>query len=352
MTIQNRAACSLASALAIIISTAAPSSADEVSDFYRGKTVEFLVGAAAGGGFDLTARPLAPFLAKHLPGSPNIIIRNMPGGAGVIMTNYLAGAAPSDGSVIGMGTSNVPYEPRLNTLSPDGRNIKYDPQKLGWIGTPGREPQVSYVWHATGVTKWQDLRTAKIRFGATAVSGDNAIFPALANQLLGLKSEIITGYRGVTEILLAMERGELEASNSAYSTLTISKPDWKRDNKARVIMQFGLQRLEAIKDVPTIMELVDNPDDQRMLRFFLLKFEMHRPIYAPAGVPPARLAALRTAFDKAVVDPEFLAMANRLGLDINPLNGAGVAKLVDEIMATPQPVVDRLKKTLETLSVK
>ena len=263
-------------------------SADDISDFYRGRTVEFLVSAAAGGGFDLTARPLAPFLSKHLPGNPTVIIRNMPGGAGVIMTNFLASAANADGSVFGMGTSNVPYEPRLNTLSPDGRNIKYDPRTLGWIGTPVREPQVSYVWHTTGVQTWQDLRTAKIRFGATAVSGDNAIFPALANHLLGLKSEIITGYKGVSEILLAIERGELEANNSAYSTLTISKPDWKRDNKVRVIMQFGLERLSAIKDVPTILELVENAEDQQMLRFFLLKFEMHRPMYAAPGVPPAR----------------------------------------------------------------
>ncbi len=327
-------------------------SADDISDFYRGRTVEFLVGAAAGGGFDLTARPLAPFLSKHLPGNPTVIIRNMPGGAGVIMTNFLASAANADGSVFGMGTSNVPYEPRLNTLSPDGRNIKYDPRTLGWIGTPVREPQVSYVWHTTGVQTWQDLRTAKIRFGATAVSGDNAIFPALANHLLGLKSEIITGYKGVSEILLAIERGELEANNSAYSTLTISKPDWKRDNKVRVIMQFGLERLSAIKDVPTILELVENAEDQQMLRFFLLKFEMHRPMYAAPGVPPARLEALRTAFNKAVADPEFLAFAARAGLDINPLDGVGVAKLVEEVLSTPQPVVDRLRRTLESIGVK
>ncbi len=332
--------------------TPCAATADEITDFYRGRTVEFLVGAAAGGGFDLTARPLAPYLSKHLPGNPTIIIRNMPGGAGVIMTNFLASAANADGTVFGMGTSNVPYEPRLNTLSSDGRNIKYDPRTLGWIGTPVREPQVSYVWHTTGVKTWQDLRTAKIRFGATAVSGDNAIFPALANHLLGLKSEIVTGYKGVSEILLAIERGELEANNSAYSTLTISKPDWKRDNKVHVIMQFGLQRLPAIADVPTILELVDNPVDQQMLRFFLLKFEMHRPMYTGPGVPPARLAALRSAFDKAVADPDFLAIAKRAGLDINPLDGAGVARLVDEVMTTPQPIVDRLRKTLEDSALK
>ena len=326
--------------------------ADPVADFYKGRTIDFIVGAAAGGGFDQTARPLAPFLSKYMPGNPNVVVRNMPGGAGVIMTNYLVSAAAADGTAIGMGTGNVPYEPRLNMLSADGRNIRYDPRKLAWIGTPVREPQVSYVWHATPVKTWEDLRTQTVRFGATAASGDNAIFPAMANKLLNLKSEVITGYRGVAEILLAMERGELEANNSAYSTLGVSKPDWRRDNKVRYVMQFGVERIAELQDVPTLYELVDDPEDKKMLRFFFLKFEMHRPIYAPPNVPADRLAALRAAFDRAMKDPDFLALADKMGLMIRPLDGAAVAKLVDEIMTTPQPVVDRLRRTLDDAGIK
>lgn len=339
-------------AVALAGTTAAHAQVDPVAEFYKGRNVDFIVGAAAGGGFDQTARPMAPFLSKYIPGNPNVVIRNMPGGAGVIMTNYLVSAAPSDGSVFGMGTGNIPYEPRLNMLSADGKNLRYDPQKLAWIGTPVREPQVSYVWHATPVKTWQDLRTHKVRFGATAASGDNAIFPAMANKLLNLKSEVITGYRGVAEILLAMERGELEANNSAYSTLGVSKPDWRRDNKVRYVMQFGVERIPELPDVPTLYELVDDPDDKKMLRFFFLKFEMHRPIYAPPNIPPARLAALRVAFDRTMKDPDFLAIADKMGLLIRPLDGAGVAKLVDEIMTTPQPIVDRLRRTLEDSGIK
>ncbi len=323
-----------------------PATANDVENFYRGKTVEFIVGAAAGGGFDLTARPLLPYLSKYMPGNPTFIVRNMPGAAGVIMTNFLVSAAPKDGTAIGMGTSNIPYEPRLKTMSPDGKNLRYEPQKLGWIGTPVREPQVSWVWSAAGVNKWEDLRSNKVRFGATSVGGDNAIFPALANQLLGLKSEVITGYQGVSEIFLAIERGELDANNTAYSNLQISKPDWLRDGKVKIILQFGLERLQALTDVPTIIELVKDEEDRRMLRFFLLKFEMHRPIFAPPGIPEDRLEALRIAFDKSVVDPAFIAEAKRSGIDITPLDGKSIAKLVDEVMTTPQSVVDRLNKTL------
>ncbi|MFN3892848.1 MAG: Bug family tripartite tricarboxylate transporter substrate binding protein [Beijerinckiaceae bacterium] len=350
MNLRRAGICSL-----FIVLTAAVADrayADPVADFYKGRNVDFIVGAAAGGGFDQTARPLAPFLSKYIPGNPNVVVRNMPGGAGVIMTNYLVSAAAADGTVIGMGTGNIPYEPRLNMLSPDGKNIRYDPRKLAWIGTPVREPQVSYVWHGTPVKTWQDLRTQKVRFGATAASGDNAIFPAMANKLLKLNSEVITGYRGVAEILLAMERGELEANNSAYSTLGVAKPDWRRDNKVRYVMQFGVERISELSDVPTLYELVNDPEDKRMLRFFFLKFEMHRPIYAPPNVPPERLAALRKAFDAATRDPDFLAIADKMGLMIRPLDGAGVAALVDEIMTTPQPVVDRLKRTLDDAGIK
>jgi tripartite-type tricarboxylate transporter receptor subunit TctC len=317
---------------------------DSVEQFYRGKTVEFIVGAAAGGGFDLTTRPLLPYLTKYMPGHPNFVVRNMPGAAGIIMTNYLTSAAPKDGTVIGMATSNVPFEPRLKT---GGANtVRYDPQKLGWIGTPVREPQVSWVWSATGVKTWEDLKTKHVRFGATSPTGDNAIFPAIANKLLGLTSEIVTGYQGVGEIFLAIERGELEANNTAYSNLEISKADWLRDGKINVFMQFGIERLPSLKDVPTIMELVKDPDDLRMLRFFLLKFEMHRPIFAPPGIPPERLEALRTAFDKAMADPGFVADAKRGGIDIRPLGGKAIAALVDEVATTPEPIVDRLSQTV------
>jgi tripartite-type tricarboxylate transporter receptor subunit TctC len=326
--------------------------ANPVAEFYRGRTVDFIVGAAPGGGFDQTARPIAAHLSKHLPGNPTIVVRNMPGGAGIIMTNFLVSAAPSDGSVIGMGNGNIPYEPRLSMLSPDGKSVRYDPRTLGWIGTPTREPHVSYVRSDTGVKTWADMRTIRIRFGATAPSGDNAIFPALANKLLSLKSEVITGYRGVAEILLAIERGELEANNSAYSTLARLKPDWTRDGKVRHVMQFGLERMPHLPNLPTLFELVEDPEDRKMLRFFLLKFEMARPIYAHPATPPERLAALRAAFDATMKDPEFLAMAKKLDIPVDPLGGAALAKLADEIMATPDAVVERLRKTLKGAGIR
>lgn len=326
-----------------------PVRADDIADFYRGKTIQYVVGSAAGTGYDITSRPLARYLTKHLPGNPVIVVRNMPGAAGVIMTNYLFNVAPSDGTVIGMGTSNVPYEPRLKLMSADGKNANWDPRHLSWIGTPVREPQISWVWHESGIATWQDMRTKPSRFGSTTIGGDNAIFPMLANKLLGLKSEVITGYQGSNDVFLAIERGELNASNTAYSNLTIQKADWLKSGKARIVMQFGLERVPSMKDVPSLIELVTNEEDQRMLRFLLMKFEMHRPIYGPPKLPTDRLAALRSAFDKAVTDPDFMEEAGRLGLDLRPLSGGAIAKLVDEIMETPEAIVTRVRDAINGL---
>ena len=325
-------------------------SANEVEDFYRGKTLQFIVGSAAGSGYDLTSRPLGKYLTKYLPGHPLVIIRNMPGAAAVIMTNYFVGAAPADGTVIGMGTSNVPYEPRLKLMSADGKNSNWDPRSLSWIGTPVREPQISWVWGASGIETWKDMRDKPTRFGSTTIGGDNSIFPLLANKLLGLKSEVITGYQGSSEVFLAIERGELNASNTAYSNLTIQKPDWLKSGRARIVMQFGIERIPSLPDVPSLIELVQNDEDRKMLRFLLMKFEMHRPIYGPPKIPKDRLEALRKSFDQAVTDPDFVDEATKMGLELRPLSGLAITKMIDEIMETPEPLVARVRDTINALA--
>ena len=327
-----------------------PAGAEDAATFFKGKSLQYIVGSAAGTGYDLTSRPLARYMSKYLPGNPNFVVRNMPGAAGVIMTNYFFTAAPTDGTVIGMGTSNVPYEPRLRLMSSDGKNSNWDPRHLSWIGTPVREPQISWVWGASGIRTWEDMRTIPTRFGSTTIGGDNSIFPMLAKNLLGLKSEVITGYKGSNEVFLAIERGELNASNTAYSNLTIQKPDWMQSGKARIVMQFGLERIPSLPDVPSLIELVKDKDDQEMLRYLLLKFEMHRPIYGPPRIPADRLDALRKAFDQAVSDPDFVDEATRMGLELRPLSGAKIANMIDEIMTAPEPLVARVRDTLNALA--
>lgn len=326
--------------------------ADDVVDFYRGRTISLAIAGAAAGGYDVAARTLASQMSRHIPGNPAIIVRNMPGAAGLIVTNYLYNVAQRDGTVIGMPTSNVPLEPRLKLLSPDGANIKFDLGKFSWLGTPLQEPQVTWIWHEAPAASVSDLKSNAILMGATTASADNSILPLLTNELLGTKMKVATGYQGQNEINLAAERGEVQGNNTGLSNLTVNKADWLRDGKVRILLQFGAERLPQLPDVPTAIELTPNDADRAALRFYTIKFNMARPILIPPGVPPERVAALQAAFEATMTDPLYVDEARRIGLDTNWLGAKALADQARAIADTPQAVVDHLHTLLVGAGVK
>ena len=327
-------------------------SADEIADFYRGKSIEITVAGTAAGGYDVAARTLATHMSRHIPGNPAVIVRNMPGAAGLVVTNYLYNLARQDGTVIGMPTSNVPLEPRLKLLSPDGGNVKFDLGKFAWLGTPLQEPQVTWVWHDAPATNVDDLKLNPVLMGATAASADNAILPLVVNKLLGTKMKVATGYQGQNEINLAAERGEVQGNNTGLSNLTVNKADWLRDHKVRILLQFGVDRLPQLPDVPTVIELTPNEADRAALRFYTIKFNMARPILIPPGVPADRVAALQAAFEATMTDPLYLNDAKSIGLDTNWLGAKALADQAHAIADTPQAVVDHLRELLAGAGIK
>jgi tripartite-type tricarboxylate transporter receptor subunit TctC len=334
----------LLAAAAILASPAAQ--AEPVEDFYRGKTIELLIGGAVGGGYDLAGRTVANHLGRHIPGHPAFVVRNLPGATSLIMTNQLYNVSKRDGTVIGMVLSNIPLEPRLKLISPDGANVKFDIERFGWIGTPVQEPQVTWVWHTAPAHDVDDLRRNAIRMGATTSSADNYILPSVVNRLLGTRMQVVTGYIGQNEINLAVERGEVQGNNTGLSNITVNRADWLRDGKVRILLQYGAERLPALAGVPTAAELVGAEEDRALLRFYAVKFNMARPLVAPPEVPAERLAALRAAFDATMKDPKYVEEAQRIGLDVNPLGGEAIAALIRQVQSTPQPVVDRLRDLL------
>jgi tripartite-type tricarboxylate transporter receptor subunit TctC len=334
---------SLFTAIFVLIGSAT-ASAQPVADFYRGKTIEMLIGGAAGGGYDLAGRTLANHLGRHIPGNPAFVVRNMPGATSLIMTNYLYNVAKRDGTAMGMPTSNIPLEQRLKVISPDGTNIKFDIERFGWLGTPVQEPQITWVWHTAPAHNVDDLKKIPIRMGATTSSADNYLLPTVVNRLLGTKMQPVTGYIGQNEINLAVERGEVQGNNTGLSNITVNKADWQRDGKVRILLQYGTERLPVLPDVPTAIELAPAEADRALLRFYAVKFAMARPLKTPPEVPADRLAALREAIDATMKDPQYLEEARRIGLEINPLGGEGVARLIHQVQATPQDVVDRLRE--------
>jgi tripartite-type tricarboxylate transporter receptor subunit TctC len=334
----------------IVLPTAAY--AETAADFYRGKTIELAIAGAPAGGYDVAARTLANHFGRHIPGNPTVIVKNMPGAAGLVVTNYLYNVAKRDGTVIGMPTSNVPLEPRLKLLSPDGGNVKFDLANFSWIGTPLQEPQVTWVWHTAPAASVEDLKSNTILMGATTTSADNAILPMLVDELIGTKMKVLTGYQGQNEINLAAERGEVQGNNTGLSNLTVNKADWLRDGKVRILLQYGTERLPALKDAPTIIELAATEDDRALMRFYALKFHMARPVVLPPEVPAERVAALQSAFEATMKDEAYLEEARRIRLDVNWLGSREMTAQIRQMQETPQAVVDRLRELLARAGVK
>jgi tripartite-type tricarboxylate transporter receptor subunit TctC len=336
--------------LSLFFSTSA--CAEPAAEFYRGKSIELLVGGAAGGGYDVAARTIALHMGRHIPGNPAIVVRNMPGATGLVMTNHLYNVAKRDGTVIGMPTSNVPLEPWLKLISPDGSNAKFDLGRMSWLGTPLQEPQVTWVWHTAPAKSVADLKSNVILMGATTASADNSILPLLVNALIGTRMRVVTGYVGQNEINIAAERGEVQGNNTGLSNLVVNRADWMRDGKVRILIQYGVERLPVLKDVPTAVELAMAEIDKALLRFYALKFAMARPLFTPPDVPAERIAALQAAFEATMQDEQYLRDARKIGLDTNWLGSRELTAQARQVMDTPQPVVDRLRELLAIAGVK
>lgn len=327
------------------IGAAAPALAQSPAEFYKGKAIRMIIGAAAGGGYDLPGRVMQAHMGRHIPGNPSIVVENMPGAVSMVMTNYLYNRAPRDGTAMGMPNNSIPLEPRLKILSRSGGDVRFDVSKLIWIGSPVQEPQLLWTW-SEAARDFEDLRKKRVVIGAMGVGADNYTLPFLANRILGAQMDIIPGYKGTSDAFVAVERGELQGGGTSLLNLMVNRGDWFRDGKAGVVLNFGLERLPEIPDVPTAAELAATPEDRALFRFIAMKFAMARPLAMPPDVPQDRVDAVRKAFDETMTDPAFLADAKKIGMDVNPMRGVDIQKLVAEIQATPQSIVDRLQELL------
>ena len=322
------------------------------AEFFKGKSISLIVGAGAGGAYDLVSRTLAQHWGRHIPGNPGFVVSNMHIASGLAMTNHVSTVAPKDGTVMGMGNANIALEPGLKMLSRDGGNVQFDALKLNWIGSPMQLPQVIWVFHTAPAKSFDDLKAGKIVMGSMGVGGDNFVVPWLANQLLGTKLEMITGYKSQAEIFTAAERGEVHGNTAVLPNLTSAKADWWKEKKVRVLLQASEKRIPLLPDVPTAVELAKDAAAREVLRFWSLKYAMSYPLFLPPGVPAERVKAIRDAFDATMKDPQFLAEAKRRAFEIDPFNGEQMTKLVAEIVGAPPALTERVKVLMQPPSAK
>lgn len=325
---------------ALILASMAPCAAQSVAEFYKGKTVNVFIGVGVGGEYDLQARLIAKYIGRHIPGRPNVVPQNMTGASGLKMLNFLYNQAPRDGTSIGMIQNGFPAAQAI------GRpGIQFDANQLRWLGTIAPVVETMAIWHTAGVQSIDDARKKEIVVGATARGGITFTYPALMNDLLGTKFKIVTGYTGGNEINIAMERGEVYGRNNSWSSWKVTKQPWLKEKKLQVIAQAGARANDL--DAPAIEDLVKSQADRQLVDLIMSGAALGRPMTTTPAVPEERLQALRAAFIATMKDPDFIKETAALNIEIDPVSGETMQKIVASVLATPKPVAERAKPLLE-----
>lgn len=338
---RNASAFGLAAAASLLIG-ASLAQAQSVADFYKGRQMTFVVSTSSGGGYDAYGRLTSRHMARHIPGNPTIVVRNMPGAAHVLAANWLHNQAPKDGSVLATVGQTIPDFQLF-----DGTGVEYDARNFSWIGNVIAGNNTIALWHTSGVTSIEQLREKELVIGASGRNSTSAFYPTVMNNVLGTKFRIISGYPGGNEIMLAMEREEvLGRGSNAWSSWKATRPDWLRDKKITILVQIGPKKEPDLPDVPLFTDFARNDEERIILSAFSASIAVGRPILTTPGVPAERVAALREAFRQTMTDPVFLAEAEKSKFDVNPIYGEELQKIIVEFLSTPPTTVQKVKEAM------
>ncbi len=312
----------------------------------QAREVRIMVGSASGGGYDAYARLAAPFLGRHLPGNPAVIVQNVPGGGGLKLANTMAQIAPRDGTAIAITNRNLIAAPLLKMV--EAGAAQYDPDAFVWLGNLNNDVSFLVMRAELGVTSVDDLRKREFIAGAAGPTDNNGLFPYFFNNLLGARFKVVSGYPSSPELALALDRGEIDGVvGFSWASLKVQRPDWLRDKKVLLLAQFGLTPLPEQPDVPLVIDLARNETDRRALELMATLNTLGRPFFAPPGTAPAAAANLRRAFADLAQDEDFLAAAARQQFDVTFNDGEAVQQSVRRINSAPPEVVDVVRRALE-----
>jgi tripartite-type tricarboxylate transporter receptor subunit TctC len=339
----STAAAWLALACAGVLPATETHAQDAIASFYRGKTITIGVGFTAGGGYDLHARTLARHMGRHIPGHPNIVVKNVPGAAGLILANQMYNTAPKDGTELATFDRAIPLEP---LVAPE--RARFDALKLNWIGSTDNDVSTCFSWHTSPVKTIEDLYKRELIVGGTGTGGNAHFYPKVLNEVLKTKFKIIPGFPGSAQVLLAIERGEVEGFCSmGFVTLEYTKPDWVREGKVNQLVQLGVSKNKDHLDVPLALDLAKTEADRQAIEFVVSPNLFARPFLAPPGVPADRVQALRKAFNETFEDPEYLAEAKKRNMQVLLVKGEEIDAVLKRIYSMPRSVMDRVKAAIK-----
>ena len=310
------------------------------ASFYSGKTVNLIISSGEGGTNDAYARLIASHIGKHIPGSPTVVPRNMPGAGGIRAANFLHDVAPKDGTTLGVVQRGIILQPLIDIAS-----VTFKPQNFNWIGSTAREVSVGVVWLAhTNVRNIQDAKNSEVIVGSSGVGNDTGAFPLVLNHFIGTKFKAIQGYKSGSEITLAMERGEVQGRVGwSWGSVKSRSQQWLAERKISVIVQMGLERAPDLPGVPSILDLANSEEDKAALNLIFAPTYIGWPTLMPPNVPQDRVSLVRTAYKNALNDPELIAAAKKQDLELDPLGGEEIQKIVEKIYSYPAAVVERAR---------
>lgn len=338
----RRLAATLSAALAFILLIPPDYAKAQTEDrFYSGQQIRIIVASGPAGGFDTYARLLARHMGRFIPGAPTFVVQNMPGAGGLRAASYLAKVAPKDGLTMAATQAHTIKAPILTPSVAD-----FDATKFGWIGSLNSEVMVCVSWHTAPTKSLQDVMSTELIVGATA-GADTEFIPTALNRLIGTKFKPVVGYADGPTILVAMQRGEVAGRCGwSWSSILVQHPEWVKNKTINVLVQVPT-RHATLTEVPLASDLVTDERNKGVIEFLFGHLAMSRAYALPPGVPPGRLATLRTAFDATVKDKEFIADLARLKQELSPMSGQKVEALVAATLQTPAAVVERAKAAIE-----
>ncbi len=316
--------------------------AGEVADFYKGKTLNLILSTGVGGSNDLNARILMEHMTGHIPGKPSYVAKNMPGAGHVRASNYLYNRAPRDGTIIGAFVRFYVLHQALG-----GRGVKYDARTFNYIGSTLVSNAVVHSFQGSGITTIEQAQNKQLIVGGTGVGSGTVIFPTILNALIGTKFKIVQGYKSGNNIDLAMERGEVFGrSGNTFVAINAVHPTWIKTKKIHILAQIGLVKEPGYPDIPLITDLARNAEDRKVLELYSGIIAVGSPIFTNQGVPKARVAALRKAFDITMKDPAYLAAAKKVRLKILPTSGKDLAKIVSDVINSPPDIIAKAREAV------
>ena len=336
-----RTLATLAAVLAVG-ATSASAQTDDVAEFYRGKTVRLIIGYGPGGGYDVYAKLFARFLGEQIPGKPTVIAQNMPGAGSRSAANWLYKVAPKDGSVLAVLSQATPADQALGQPG-----IQFDVRNFNWIGNMVAVNNIMLTWAESGVRTIDDAKKRTLAIGATGASSPSVLYPTVANNLFGTQFKIVSGYPGGGDIMIALERREVDGRGSdSWASLKANNPAWIKEGKVNILFQVGPHREKDLPGPPLLTELAQNDEQRQILEVVSGDAAVGRPVLTAPEVPAERVRALRKAFDDTMRNPAFLEAAEKARMYINPIGGEELQKIVGRIVSPSPVVIEKVKDAI------